>query len=140
MGLRVRRGRRTGTDVRRRTLVVVVVVVAFAALVAAANWERESRAESQSDGMRRVLADIGPLDGPELRGFRILANFQCLVYERGRNDFAIELCVDAEGRVVETIDRRDRRSEVWSLRDDPTRSTVRVDRATVDQLLVRMTS
>ena len=85
-----------------------------------------------------MLQEVGPLDSDDLRGFRIFANFQCLVYERGRNDFALELCVDARGRVVEAIDRRDGTAEVWSLRDDPSRSQVVVDRGEVNRLLRRM--
>ena len=115
------------------------VAVALVA-VAIGNWERAARGDEQSAGMRSVLETVGPLDSPELRGFRILANFQCLVYERGRNDFALEVCVDPDGRVVEAIDRRDGTPEVWSLRDDPTRSDVRVDRAQVDELLDRATA
>jgi hypothetical protein len=115
--------------------------LALAALVALAGvglWERGERAERESAGIRTVLERVGPLDSPELRGFRILANFQCLVYERGRNDFALEVCVDAEGRVVEAIDRVDGTPEIWSVRDDPTRSGVRVSRVEVDRLLRKM--
>ena len=88
--------------------------------------------------MRTVRREIGPLDSPDLRGFRIFVNFHCLVYKRGRNDFALELCVDRHGRVVEAIDRRDGTAEVWSLRDDPTQSELIVDRREVDELLRRM--
>jgi hypothetical protein len=120
----------------------IAIGALLAALVAAAvgNWERAGRADEQSAGMRRVVETVGPLDSREFRGYRILANFQCLVYERGRNDFALEVCVDADGRVVEAIDRRDGTPEVWSLRDDPTRSDVRVDRTLVDELLDRATT
>ena len=88
--------------------------------------------------MRAVLDEVGALDSPDLRGFRIFVNFECLVYKRGRNDFALELCVDDQGRVVEAIDRRDGTAEVWSLRDDRSRSNVVVDRAEVNRLLRRM--
>jgi hypothetical protein len=121
--------------VRRVVLVAAVVLVA---LVPIGAWERERRADGESAGMRSVLQEVGPLDSQDLRGFRIFANFQCLVYERGRNDFALELCVDARGRVVEAIDRRDGTAEVWSLRDDPSRSQVVVDRGEVNRLLRRM--
>jgi hypothetical protein len=133
--LRLRCRGREGTRVKER---VALAVVALAVLIGIGSWERESRADEQSDGMRRVLSEVGPLDGPDLRGFRIFTNFECLVYERGRNDFALEVCVDEDGRVVEAIDRRDGSPEIWSVRDDPTRSEVRVDRTQVDELLDRM--
>ncbi len=88
--------------------------------------------------MRAVLAAVGRLDSQNLHGFRIFVNFQCLVYRRGRNAFALELCVDDAGRVVEAIDRRSGEPSIWSLRDDPTASEVLVDRREVDRLLLKM--
>lgn len=88
--------------------------------------------------MADVLAVVGPLDGPTLTAFRFFQDFQCLVYRRNGRRLALELCVDAEGRVVEAIDRRSGETRFWSLRDDPTRSTVHVDRDEVDRLLIRM--
>lgn len=123
---------------RRLALAGGAALVLLVLLVAAGAWERERRADVESNGMRGVLEEIGPLDSRELRGFRIFAKFDCLVYERGRNDFALELCTDRRGRVVEAIDRRDGTAEVWSLRDDPSRSEVVVDRAEVNRLLRRM--
>lgn len=118
---------------------LALLVVAVAALVVAFGvWERERRAEDQSRGIAGVLSRVGRLDSPDLHGFRIFVNFQCLVYERGRNEFALELCVDHDGRVVEAIDRLGAEPVVWSLRDDPSRSSVRVDRAAVERLLRRM--
>ena len=118
--------------------IVLVAVAVLVALVPIGAWERERRADEESAGMRSVLAEVGSLDSQDLRGFRIFANFDCLVYERGRDDFALELCVDDHGRVVEAIDRRDGTPEVWSLRDDPSKSEVVVDRREVNRLLRRM--
>ena len=123
---------------RRLGLAAAGALVALALLAGVGRWEREHRADVQSDGMRTVEAKIGPLESPDLRGFRIFANFNCLVYKRGRNDFALELCVDHDGRVVEAIDRVDGTPEVWSLRDDPTQSELFVDRAEVDALFRKM--
>lgn len=122
----------------RHVALAASVAAVLAALVAVGHWERERRGDRESAGMRSVLEAVGPLDSPNLRGFRIFANFQCLVYERGRNDFALELCVDDRGDVVEAIDRRDGTAEVWSVRDDPSRSEVAVDRGEVNRLLRRM--
>jgi hypothetical protein len=124
--------------VRRVWLTAAAALLAIAAFAAIGRWEREHRADLQSAGMRKVRMEIGPLRSPDLRGFRIFVNFNCLVYKRGRNDFALELCVDHRGRVVEAIDRRDGTAEVWSLRDDPTKSELVVDRHEVDALLRKM--
>jgi hypothetical protein len=88
--------------------------------------------------MRAVLATIGPLDQTSLAGYRRLGTFDCLLYRRGSDPFALEVCVDPGGRVVETIDRRQGDPRVWSLREDRVHSAVRVDRAEVDRLLRRM--
>jgi hypothetical protein len=124
--------------VKRVALFVALAAALVALVVAVGAWERKRRADEESRGIAAVLSSVERLDSPDLHGFRIFVNFQCLVYERGRNEFALELCVDHEGRVVEAIDRLGAEPVVWSLRDDPSRSSVRVERATVERLLLRM--
>jgi hypothetical protein len=126
--------------VSARSLVAgaLAALVAAALLVAVGRWERDRRADEQVEGMRRVLAAVGPLDSPSLSAFRYLTSFQCLLYRRGANRVALELCFDVDGRLIEAIDRRSGDPEIWSLRDDRERSTVRVDRGEVDRLLIRM--
>ena len=123
---------------RRIAAGILVTLIVLGGLVFVGRWERAQRADEQVQGMGEVLAAVGPLDGPTLSAFRYLQDFQCLAYRRDRNPVALELCVDADGRVVEAIDRRSGEPTIWSLRDDPTRSTLRVDRGEVDRLLVRM--
>jgi hypothetical protein len=124
---------------RRVAAAVLAALVVAAALVAIGRWERAHRADEQVAGMRRVLERVGPLASPRLSAFRYLKTFQCLLYERSGNPVALELCFAADGRLIEAIDRTgDDRPRIWSLRDDPSRSTIRVDRAEVDRLLVRM--
>ena len=113
-------------------------LVLVGALVPVGRWERSHRAHDQVRGLRRVLAAVGPLDQPSLDAFRHLERFDCLLYRRRANPFALELCVDHAGRLVEAIDRRHGRAKIWSLRDDPSRSTVRVDQAEVERLLRKM--
>jgi hypothetical protein len=113
-------------------------VFAAVALVVIGRWEGDRRAHEQVRGMEHVLAEIGPLDNRTLATFRYLSQFQCLGYRRGENPVALEACFDPDGRVVEAFDRRKGEAKIWSLRDDPAASTLRVDRAEVDRLLVRM--
>jgi hypothetical protein len=127
--------------VTRRRLVVAAgaALLGLLLLIPVGRWERGHRADEEMEGMRTVLAAVGDLDSPTLRGFRVLAGFDCLLYERNRNDFALELCVDDEGRVVEAIDRRGGGDpRIWSLRDDPTSSELHVERPVVNRLLLRM--
>jgi hypothetical protein len=123
---------------RRAVLLAVAAAVVLLLLIPVGRWERGERADEEMSGMRTVLAAVGTLDSPTLKGFRVLANFDCLLYERNRYDFALEVCVDDEGRVVEAIDRRGDEPRIWSLRDDPSSSDVRVDRVAVNTLLHRM--
>jgi hypothetical protein len=130
---------RPAADVRRRWLIGgVLAIVVLGLLVPLGRWERARVAGQELAGMRRVQRLVGPLDSPSLSGYRVLPGFDCLTYRRGTNPFALELCVDSAGRLVETIDRRTATRRISSLRADPTRSTIRVDQAEVDRLLRRM--
>jgi hypothetical protein len=123
---------------RRLLTIGVLVALVGVVLVLVGRWERSERAEEQSAGIGEIAATVGPLDDPTLTAYRYFEAFQCLAYRRGTVRLALELCVDWDGRVVEAIDRRSGSPTIWSLRDDPTRSTVRVDRCETDRLLIRM--
>jgi hypothetical protein len=115
-----------------------ISIVVAVALVAVGRFERSHQVRREVNGFRVVQRLIGPLDSPSLSGFRVLPSVDCLTYRRGANVFALELCVDKAGRVVEAIDRRSFDRRIWSLKFDPSSSAVRVDRAEVDRLLRRM--
>jgi hypothetical protein len=123
---------------RRLGLAAAAAVVVLAALVALGRWERSRNADEQVRGMERVLALVGPLDQRALSGYRREPGFDCLVYRRGGNQFALELCVDGRGRIIEAIDRRRDDRRIYSLRSDPSASTARADRGEVDRLLRKM--
>lgn len=116
----------------------LLVAVVLAALVGIGRWEGSRAAVAQVRGMERVRALIRPLDSPTLSGYRVQPGFDCLVYRRGSNPYALELCVDPQGRVVETIDRRRFHRVISDLHYEPSASTLRVDRAEVDRLLRKM--
>jgi hypothetical protein len=122
----------------RRWLVVgAACVVLLAVLAVAGRWERSRWASAQERGMERIRAAIGPLDSSSLVGYRVLPAFDCLVYRRASNPYALELCVDSSGRVVQAIDRR-RGNTYYTLQAEPAASTVRVDRRAVERLLQKM--
>ena len=124
----------------RPVVLVLVAVAALAALVAVGRWEGHRHARSELAGMRRTFEAVGPLDNRTLTAYRIDidSRFDCLIYKRGANRLALELCFDRAGRLVETIDRRSGSSKISSLREDPTASTIRVDWAEVVRLLKRL--
>lgn len=123
---------------RGSALVAASAVVVAVALVVVGRWEGRSEAKREMNGFRIVQRLIGPLDSSSLSGFRVFPAFDCLTYRRGTNVLALELCVDGQGRVVEAIDRRTFDRRIWSLRFDPTASTVTVSRPEVDRLLRKM--
>jgi len=123
--------------VRRVIAMTVAAVAVLVVAVVVGRWERQRWVGSQVRGMERVRAAIGPLDSPNLIGYRVLPAFDCLVYRRPANPYALELCVDSAGRVVEAVDRRHGRA-YYTLQAEPTASTFRVDRALVERLLVKM--
>lgn len=116
----------------------VLVAVALAVVAGVGRWERGSEISAQIDGMRRVRALVGPLDQRALTGYRVQPGFDCLVYRRGSNPFALELCAQRNGRVVEAIDRRSSNRRIYTLRSEAASSTVYLDRSVFNRLLDRM--
>ena len=121
-----------------RRSAALAVVVAAVLVVVAGRWEGRSEAHREVNGFHVVQRLIGRLDSSALSGYRALPGFDCLTYRRGGNVFALELCVDRAGRVVEAIDRRAYDRRIWSLTAEPSASTDHVDRAEVDRLLRKM--
>lgn len=116
-----------------------LAATAAVALVLVGRWEGERHADAEVRGMRGVLAAVGPLGNSSLDAFRVsLVPFDCLLYRRGSNPYALELCIDERGRLVEALDRRSGSLRVWSLREDPDASPIRFDRAEVNRLLRRL--
>ena len=117
---------------------VVAGVAVLAVLVVVGRHEGRSHARAENRKIEDIRRLVGPLDSKSLDAFRLLPQFSCLLYKRNDNRFALELCVDAQGRVVEAIDRRSRSPRIGSLREAPQDATVRVDRAEVDRLLHKL--
>ena len=119
----------------RAAVVLAMAIVSLALLVVVGRWEGRRHADKENAKILRIREAVGRLDRPRPTGFRILNPFTCLTYRRGPNKYALELCVDGAGRVVEAIDRRSGTPRIASLREDPGAATVRVDRGEVDRLL-----
>ena len=119
---------------------VAVFALSLVALAAVGRWEGSRHARSELDRMAEIRALVGPLDNSSLRAYRLQVDlkYDCLLYERLHDPYALELCFDQQGRLVEAIDRRGNQLEIGSLREEPERSTIRVDRDEVDRLLRRL--
>jgi hypothetical protein len=123
---------------RRVAGALIATVLLGLALVGVARWERSHHAEQENDGIERVYEAVGNLDAPTLQGFRFQDDFQCLIYHAGGRTYGLELCVDWDGRVIEGIDRRGAHVQISSLREDPERATVRVDRRRFERVIESM--
>ena len=121
-------------------VLVAVAVALLVVLVLVGRWEGRRHERSEIAGMRRVFDAVGPLDNASLDAYRIDIDFEfdCLIYRRGGNKLALELCFDRSGHLAEAIDRRSGKPKISSLREDSDASTIRVDRAEIVRLLKRL--
>lgn len=83
--------------------------------------------------MQAVLIAIGDLRHRRPTGYR-LGPPNCLAYASRRNLFGLQVCFDAEGRVIETVDRRPAQPKYASLAYDPSLSKIRVPLWLIDKL------
>jgi hypothetical protein len=121
--------------VRRRLAIAAAVAVAAVLLVAAGRYEDARASRAQVHGMAHVLALVGPHWATVPSAYRLSHGFDCLLYRVGSNPYALELCFDQDGRIVEAVDRRGT-PKFWSLRFDHAESTLREDPATVTAAFV----
>jgi hypothetical protein len=124
-----------------RRLIAVLSIAVLGVLVGMAalgRWEKSRWVRGQVRGQERIVRLVGPLDQRSLIGFRVLSQFDCLVYRRGAELLALELCVDRNGKLIEAIDRRGGARRYYDLESDPSAATIRLDRGEIDRLLRKM--
>ena len=122
-------------------LALAALAVVLLALIPVGRWEARRHARHELAGIRRVLAAIGPYDQRSLDAYRKgVGNpgIDCLAYRRGTNPYALEFCFDSAGRVVEGYDRRGTSPEIWSVRESPQSSDIRIDKARLESLIARL--
>jgi hypothetical protein len=122
----------------RALALVAAVVAALVGLAVLGRWEKHRWVQSVVRGQGRIVRLVGPLEQRSLVGFRVLPQFDCLVYRRGAELLALELCVDGKGKLIEAIDRVGGARRYYDLESDPGAATIRLDRAEVDRLLRKM--
>jgi hypothetical protein len=118
---------------RAALLVGLAIVLLAIALVLVGRWEEARSARNEVREMRLVLNAVGDLTRRRPTGYRI-GPPDCLSYATPENLYALQICFDRSGRVVETVDRRPAQPKYASLAYDPALSTIRVPVKLVDKL------
>lgn len=122
---------------RRPVPMLVAAILVAGALVAIGRWERSHAARSQNAAMRQVLEDAGTsLTARPISGYR-RDPFACLAYEETPVTFALQLCFDSAGRLVETVDRRSGVPKYASLTWEPSLAKVMYKPARIQALIAQ---
>jgi hypothetical protein len=112
---------------RRALAVLAAAVVVVLALAPLGRHERAAANAHQQRGLRETY---GRTRGLEPSAYRLTSFADCLLYPVHADPYALELCFDPHGRLLEAIDRRIRsRTHVWTVRYRPALSPVRRDAA-----------
>ncbi len=124
----------------RRSPAVAAAVVAALAVAGAAvlvgRWELHRDAARQNARMLTVLRTVGDIRTRAASGYRV-GDPSCLAYPRPDNKFALQLCFDAQGRLVETVDRRGIHPIYASLTYEPSLAATRFPSSLIDRLLTQ---
>lgn len=108
-------------------LAVAGVLLGAAILVAGGRIERRQWADAQNAGIRAQLATLpARLRGAGLARYTVWSGLTCLVYSTPERVYGQELCLDADGRIVEAVDARGAGVSVWSLRPEAGLADARV--------------
>jgi hypothetical protein len=123
---------------RRLVLTVIATSLIAGALATLGSVEGDHAADRQIRGMGAVSKEVDSAPAPP-SAFRLTPTLYCLLYRRGANPFALELCYDRTGRLEQAIDRRNFVSPTfWDLEYDPARAHHEISPQTLAEELRRM--
>ena len=115
---------------RRRTALVAaaVTVVALVVAIPVGRWQAHRANAAEAHKVAVLIAAVGdPLTSPLFDAYRLAWSEDCLLYRHGADPYGIELCFDAQGRLVDAVDRRDGTSRLASFRPQPSASPLRIE-------------
>lgn len=120
--------------------VAVVTVACALAVVALGRWERERAVDQERAALLEAFQAVGGhVASRDISAYRLGVGLpDCLVYASGRNPYAISLCFDKRGRLVESVDRRGAEPRYASLVRMPERAPVVVPPVALEALLTRL--
>lgn len=112
-------------DRRRATPAALILSVVALACIPLGRWQGQRAAAAERHKIERISAMVGPLGARTPTAYR-LATYDCLLYSVGRDAYALELCFDRHGRLVEAINRAHvgQPAKVGTLRYDPAQASI----------------
>jgi hypothetical protein len=110
-----------------RMRLAVFAVVAAVAVTAAGLLGKHHEQNAMRRGIDEVRVAIGPsLTRPGPTDYLYSPGRTCLLYGAGGVAYALELCIDSQGRVVEAVDRRGSTPRFYSIVEEPGASPFRI--------------
>jgi hypothetical protein len=112
-------------------LAIVIVVVG--------REERASERRHNLDGIALVRSLVGKRIAAA-DNYRVSPDLYCLLYSARRRVFALELCSDRFGRIVEAVDRRGTLPTFYSITAEPEIANERIDLRLVSRLIAKLSA
>ena len=103
---------------RSKLLVSALLIVVAVAVVVVGRIESNRAVNAQLDGIARVRG-AALATGKRPDAYRLTPTLDCLLYGVGPNPYALELCYDHSGGLVEAIDRRRSTHVFWDIEYSP---------------------
>ena len=100
---------------RRALLGLLAILVILVFGLAAGRRESRNETARQLAGIDAVRAAVGPLAATRINAWRNDGRLVCLDYPSNGAPYALQLCFDRGGRLVEAVDRRGPQPVYWSV-------------------------
>jgi hypothetical protein len=112
-------------SVRVAALAALILGVGAVACIPVGRWQAQRATAAERQRIEHIAAMVGPIGTRPPTAYR-LAIYDCLLYPVGPDAYALELCFDSHGRLVEAIDRAriGYQPKVGTLRYDPTQAPI----------------
>ena len=123
---------------RRAQLVVAAAFVLLLVVAVPLGRHERSRGYGVELGRIQAVRDLigSKLDAPTLTAYRLAPASACLLYRSGPNYYALKLCFDPEGRLVESEDARRGYPVFGSVVFRPELARLRVPRGEIRAILL----
>ena len=117
-----------------RSVAIVAAGLAVLLVVVAGRHESRNATATQLRGIESVRARVGPdILGPKLRGVARVGVLKCLLFAEGDYAFALELCINGDGRLVRAVDATGSAEErIWDISGSPASGPVLLEAGHLD--------